>query len=629
MASVTKEIPTGTTANSSVPKSLIESKPAPTNLRPDAVSLQVAVKVHGTRLASDGASPQTERFEEETNSMIVFPEGGVIRMTTPVSVGQMLVLTNLKSRQDAICRVAKVRKGYVEIEFTRPQAQYWGVYFTARNQRPAAATLPKMPAVPPAISSVVPEVPVAPSLPSAPQESAAPEVVRDTPNLRETNPIALVVPPAPQVKPPAPVKPLAPVVARPAQKVQPYARPTGRLGVPDEVIPTIADSTEPPAYSSDLPSFTQPELHIAGSPAPASQPPELDATQDASTATASAKVEAEQALLPPAEKTQPAPVLGASLRSTTGRSAGSLALIFDTENDQPQPVTRAPERNWFLIGAGVALLLATIAGGAWYFQAKVGSNTPVAPANTNISAQPTQQPTATQPQSPAVPQAAAPEVQVASIPAEEPVRATPKEESSASSPLAPKPNKAANASKPSTETSSRSASAEPPAIESKPASKPGAAHLITPAMKAHPLSAQRSIDLPSQAPALDTSAGAAQDSANLLGLDSSNTALPPPPPGATAQAPVRVGGTVKQPKLVSSAMPQYPFAAKEANVQGDVVIDTLISTNGSVARMKVISGPAMLREAALNALRRWRYQPSELDGKPVAVQMLVTIRFRL
>lgn len=620
MASVTKEIPTGTTANSSVPQSFIESKPASPNLRPDAVSLQVAVKVHGTRLASDSANPQTERFEEETNSMIVFPEGGVIRMTTPVSVGQMLVLTNLKSRQDAICRVAKVRKGYVEIEFTRLQPQYWGVYFAARNQRPAAANLPKMPAAPPAISTVVPEAPVAPSLPSPPQESTAPEPVRDTPNFHETNPVALVVPPAPPVKPPASVKPLAPVVAKPPQKVQPYARPTARLGVPEELIPIIADSTEPPAYSSDLPSFTQPELHIAGSPAPASKPPTLDSIQDASTATASAEVEAEQALPSPPEKAQPAPVLGASLRSTTTRSAGSLALIFDTENDQPQPVTRAPERNWFLIGAGVALLLATIAGGAWYFQAKVGS-TPVAPANTNISAQPaqpTQPPTATQPQSPAVPHAAAPEVQVASIPAEEPVRATPKEESAASSPLAPRPNKAANASK---------SSAEPSAVESKPASKPGAAHLITPAMKAHPLSAQRSIDLPSQAPALDTSA--VTESGNLLGLDSSNAALPPPPPGAAVQAPVRVGGTVKQPKLISSVMPQYPFAAKEANVQGDVVIDTLISANGSVARMKVISGPAMLREAALNALRRWRYQPSELDGKPVAVQMLVTIRFRL
>ena len=92
---------------------------------------------------------------------------------------------------------------------------------------------------------------------------------------------------------------------------------------------------------------------------------------------------------------------------------------------------------------------------------------------------------------------------------------------------------------------------------------------------------------------------------------------------------MQVGGTVKQPKLISSVMPVYPFSAREANIQGDVVIDTQIGPNGSVTRMKVISGPTMLRQAAQDALRRWKYQPSQLDGKPVAVQMLVTIRFRL
>lgn len=86
---------------------------------------------------------------------------------------------------------------------------------------------------------------------------------------------------------------------------------------------------------------------------------------------------------------------------------------------------------------------------------------------------------------------------------------------------------------------------------------------------------------------------------------------------------------MKQPKLVSSVMPVYPLSAREANIQGDVVIDTQISPKGSVTSMKVISGPTMLRQAALDALRRWKYQPSQLDGKPVAVQMLVTIRFRL
>jgi protein TonB len=58
------------------------------------------------------------------------------------------------------------------------------------------------------------------------------------------------------------------------------------------------------------------------------------------------------------------------------------------------------------------------------------------------------------------------------------------------------------------------------------------------------------------------------------------------------------------------------------------VIDTSIDKSGSVVGMKVVSGPAVLRQAALDALRQWKYQPSTLDGQPVAIQMLVTIKFR-
>jgi hypothetical protein len=88
----------------------------------DAVSLEVALKVHGSKVSSGarGVPGQTEPFEEETSSMIVFSHGGVLRMATPVNIGQMLVVTNLKTRQDAICRVVKVRNysnsaSYVEV----------------------------------------------------------------------------------------------------------------------------------------------------------------------------------------------------------------------------------------------------------------------------------------------------------------------------------------------------------------------------------------------------------------------------------------------------------------------------------------------------------------------------------
>src|ERR1700693_5206436 len=104
--------------------------------RADAVSLEVPVKIHGSRVSEvvREITPHTEPFEEQTSTMIVFPQGAVIRMSTAVSVGQMLVVTNLKSRQDAICRVVKVRtfsnlQGYVEVEFTHKQPGYWNVYF--------------------------------------------------------------------------------------------------------------------------------------------------------------------------------------------------------------------------------------------------------------------------------------------------------------------------------------------------------------------------------------------------------------------------------------------------------------------------------------------------------------------
>jgi TonB family protein len=120
-------------------------------LRADAVSLEVPVRVHGSHVieATKDAAARTEPFEESTSTMIIFPQGGVLRMSAKVIVGQMIVVTNLKSGQDAICRIVKVRaygpnQSYVETEFTHRQVGYWGVQFASD---PATAspkiTLPK------------------------------------------------------------------------------------------------------------------------------------------------------------------------------------------------------------------------------------------------------------------------------------------------------------------------------------------------------------------------------------------------------------------------------------------------------------------------------------------------------
>jgi TonB family protein len=99
-------------------------------------------------------------------------------------------------------------------------------------------------------------------------------------------------------------------------------------------------------------------------------------------------------------------------------------------------------------------------------------------------------------------------------------------------------------------------------------------------------------------------------------------------PAAPAEA-LPVGGDVKPAKLISSVPPVYPLLAKNQHVSGNVVVDALIDANGRVTTVKVISGPALLHQAAMDALKQWKYQPATLDGKPTAMHLTVTLQFRL
>src|SRR6266850_1480031 len=99
-------------------------------------------------------------------------------------------------------------------------------------------------------------------------------------------------------------------------------------------------------------------------------------------------------------------------------------------------------------------------------------------------------------------------------------------------------------------------------------------------------------------------------------------------PSAPA-APLPIGGDAKQAKLIFSVPPVYPALAKSQHVSGNVLIDALIDANGHVTTMKVVSGPSLLHQAAMDALRQWKYQPASLNGKLVPMHLAVTIQFRL
>ena len=115
----------------------------------------------------------------------------------------------------------------------------------------------------------------------------------------------------------------------------------------------------------------------------------------------------------------------------------------------------------------------------------------------------------------------------------------------------------------------------------------------------------------------------------LGGILSSANSTVPPPPKPKSNKPLRVGGQVQAPRLIRKVEPQYPPLAKQTRTQGSVVIDCVVDKQGNVTQVKLVSGHPLLVEAALQAVRQWKYQPTLLNGEPVAVEMTVTVTFTL
>ena len=103
----------------------------------------------------------------------------------------------------------------------------------------------------------------------------------------------------------------------------------------------------------------------------------------------------------------------------------------------------------------------------------------------------------------------------------------------------------------------------------------------------------------------------------------------PPPPSVRSKGPMRLGSHVRQPKALVIVQPEYPALARQTHIQGQVRIDAVLDEQGNVVQMKVVSGPPMLYKAALDALTKWKYEPTYLNDRPIAVQMIVTINFQL
>jgi TonB family protein len=92
---------------------------------------------------------------------------------------------------------------------------------------------------------------------------------------------------------------------------------------------------------------------------------------------------------------------------------------------------------------------------------------------------------------------------------------------------------------------------------------------------------------------------------------------------------ITVSAGVAQANLLKSPPPDYPLYAKSKSVQGTVVLQAMIGTDGHLSDLTVVSGPQELRDAALNALRKWVYKPYLLNGQAVSVKTTINVEFRL
>ena len=115
----------------------------------------------------------------------------------------------------------------------------------------------------------------------------------------------------------------------------------------------------------------------------------------------------------------------------------------------------------------------------------------------------------------------------------------------------------------------------------------------------------------------------------LGGILGGATSPAPPPQPAAKKTVYRVGGDVKPPRELLRVAPAYSPIARTAHVEGTVMIDAIIDENGNVVHARAVSGPGLLMASALEAVMKWKYEPTILDGTPVPIEMQVQVNFHL
>ena len=101
------------------------------------------------------------------------------------------------------------------------------------------------------------------------------------------------------------------------------------------------------------------------------------------------------------------------------------------------------------------------------------------------------------------------------------------------------------------------------------------------------------------------------------------------PPAPVRQAPRRMAPGIREPKKIVNVTPEYPRLAQAAHIQGTVILEIIVGEQGNVDAVTVLRSVPALDRAAIDAVRRWRYEPGALNGTPIPVIITVTVNFSL
>jgi len=649
------------------------------------VALEVPVTVNGAR-AVEG-SEKREPFSESTNTVLVLANGAVIRLASSVAPGQLLFLTNEKTKKEVICQVVKSKNyrsasGYVELEFTEPVLGFWGMRFPGeRHAAPASANLPAARksdsvgvtrGVPPksadpkatsyadatnpaenvtsnladAVQEFKTEI-KADSRPSskadflAPAETSIDKLKLEANRLQEQlSSLLFAEQKQSEAKPAVSVaaskqepgnagakilemandKPAAAKLAPPAKS---DLSSSTNAAPKDSQAPakSIFDSEE-----TKIPAWLEPLARNAAVHAP---PAEEGASDSGNQFEEWQNPPVPESVSP--QKHTPAPTKHATSppKHTPAAPLFGNSLLEDNTPEVMRP-QGSSKGVWMAIAAGLVIAAGS---GAWYFRGSLGflapahstsaSNTslasstppashPGAPTDTGSLATPALTPTAAATSSSATKASSANALPETLAPVSSPTQG--KVQAAAITERIPK----ANSDNEIIKAPEKSTELLEPEIKR---SSLGKVRLAKPKVgRAASVQPNGVIE-----PALEVSGDALSGGENTLGGNFSESSKQPTAPAA----PTQVGGDVKPARILSSVPPVYPALAKAQHVSGEVRIDALIDAAGRVTAMKVVSGPPLLHQAAIDSLRQWRYQAATLDGKPVAMHLTVTVQFRL